>query len=167
MRKDEWSSRMQIKSHALTNLLFLLIGCAGLTAQAQPRFSLNSAGDEVTDSQTKLTWKRCTEGMTWNGTTCINTPKNFTQEEAVKLFKTPVAGRPAWRLPTIDELFKLADQTKKNPAIDTAVFPQTQSALYWALPYAGKTTQPWGVDFSSGFIGDGYKSYNSFVRLVR
>jgi hypothetical protein len=146
----------------------VLSGVLSGAVMAQVRFTFNAAGDEVKDSKTGLTWKRCTEGQSWSGQTCANAARTYTQEEALIQFKATTATKNgAWRLPTVDELSSLAGGEKSKPTIDGVVFPQTQASLYWALPYAGTSNRPWGVDFGTGFIGDGYRSYNSYVRLVK
>jgi len=54
----------------------------------------------VTDLHTGLQWKRCSEGQTWNGSTCSDKAKEYTWNEAMSL-RSKFAGHSDWRLPTI------------------------------------------------------------------
>ncbi|MDP2903941.1 MAG: DUF1566 domain-containing protein, partial [Methylovulum sp.] len=73
-----------------------------------------------------------------------------------------------WRLPTVDELSGIASLDRYNPSIDTAYFPNTQSALYWSSsPVAYGSYYAWYVYFDHGY-GLWYDKDNSnYVRLVR
>jgi hypothetical protein len=146
----------------------LLLASATAQAQAQARYSYSAAGDEVTDTQTGLTWRRCSEGQTWSGGTCTGTIATYTHEQALAR-ATSQAGTAGWRLPSVKELSSIADKTRSNPAIDTTAFPATPSDWYWSsTPYAGLSSYAWGVGFGDGYVG-GYDSRdNSYhVRLVR
>lgn len=62
------------------------------------RFVLRN--DEIYDTKTNLTWKRCTEGMRWNGTACVGEPIPMYAQQSFK-YNSPNNG---WRLPTKEEL---------------------------------------------------------------
>jgi hypothetical protein len=139
----------------------------GVAVSAQ-RFVLSADGSEVTDQHTGLIWRRCSEGMNWNGTNCDGTASPYTHEAALQRAAAQ-SGSVAWRLPNIKELHSLADQTLSNPAINTTVFPTTSSIYYWSSsPYIYNSwNSAWIVDFYDGRIfADDRTSYN-FVRLVR
>ncbi len=72
------------------------------------RFTVAAA--EVTDSQTKLIWRQCVEGL--SGDTCsTGQAKAATQAEAVALATTAAgADKKSWRLPTKQELANLVDR---------------------------------------------------------
>lgn len=58
----------------LVGLRLLLLAGAAIgqdctPGQATARFALNADGT-ATDGTTGLTWKRCSEGQTWDGSTC-------------------------------------------------------------------------------------------------
>lgn len=136
------------------------------TAQAQARYTYSAAGDEVTDTKTGLTWRRCSEGQAWSGGTCTGTATTYPHEGALAQAKT----QTGWRLPSVKELSSIADKTRSNPAIDTTAFPATPSSWYWsATPYAGGSGGAWYVDFSDGYVGYYYRNggLNGHVRLVR
>lgn len=151
---------------ALTAATMLL---AAPTAHAQARYTYSAAGDEVTDTKTGLTWRRCSEGQAWSGTTCTGTAATYSHEGALARAKTQIG----WRLPNVKELASLADKTRTSPAIDTTAFPATPSEWYWsATPFAGNASFAWDVFFGAGHVGsftgnhDGRYHLNH-VRLVR
>jgi hypothetical protein len=83
--------------------------------------------------------------------------------------KITAAGLNDWRMPTVDELFMLADRTRTSPAIDTAFFPQCESDWYWtSTPYASSPGDyAWFVSFNGGDADwRGLGGYG-FVRAVR
>src|SRR5690554_802242 len=58
-----------------------------------------------------------------------------------------------WRLPTDKELQALTDRSRHNPAINTDLFPDTESAPYWTgTPCAWDKDARWVVDFSDGAV---------------
>lgn len=137
------------------------------TAQAQARYTYSAAGDEVTDSKTGLTWRRCSEGQTWSGGTCTGTIATYTHEQALAHAKAQ-AGAAGWRLPNVKELFSIADKTRRDPAIDTTAFPATPSSWYTsATPIAGDSVVAWSVYFGYGLVDYSARYNNSHVRLVR
>lgn len=153
-----------------TPLKPLYPACAGLVlllcaASAQAQYSYNTAGDEVTDARTRLVWKRCSQGQTWNGTTstCDGTATTHTHEAALAL------GTAGWRLPNVKELESITDKSRTNPAIDPVAFPATPANWYWsATPYAGMPAVAWGVNFDNGYVYNGSgRSGTGHVRLVR
>ncbi len=80
-----------------------------------------------------------------------------------------VAGFKDWRLPTVEELFLLADRTRVSPAIDTDFFPETPSDWFWTstLWASSPSGCAWVVSFLSGGSG-WYGQYGEgFVRAVR
>lgn len=137
------------------------------TAQAQARYAYSTAGDEVTDTQTGLIWRRCSEGQAWSGSTCTGTVATYTHEQALAR-ATAQAGTAGWRLPNVKELASITDKTRAFPAIDTTAFPSTPSSWYWtSTPFVGDARYVWGVGFINGYVdGNGRNGYYH-VRLVR
>jgi hypothetical protein len=101
------------------------------------------------------------------------TPKAVTYDKAVaavaKLNADAFGGFTDWRLPSVEELFLLADRTKVQPAIDTAFFPSCKSEWYWSstLDCESPNDYAWFVDFGGGGSGLDYRVLSYRVRAVR
>ncbi|MFP8777851.1 DUF1566 domain-containing protein [Hydrogenophaga sp. RWCD_12] len=128
------------------------------------RYSFNAAGDEVTDSKTRLVWARCSLGQTWDGTTCTGTASTHSHEQAMGLAQAA----SGWRLPNVKELTSIADKGCRSPAIDSKAFPNTPRAWYWSSsPYVGGAGNAWIVDFDDGSVNYGDRSYLGYPRPLR
>lgn len=158
-------------------LLFVVCACAAWAVHAAcpswpsaERFVLK--GDEATDTRTGLTWKRCSEGQSWSGTTCTSYVTAHTHEQALALTKAASTTQSAsgWRLPSVKELASLTDKGCNDPAIDTTVFPATPSNAFWSSSpyvYSGISQGAWSVSFGTGGVS-GLSRYGGYpVRLVR
>lgn len=138
-----------------------------------PRYTVSANGQEVTDNQTKLIWRRCAEGMDWDGTTCAGVAGTFTHEAAlIRAKDQAVSTAIAWRLPNVRELSSIVDRSRSNPAIDPAAFPATPVNVFWsASPLVGYASgYAWGVDFGDGVVDLSYlnvRNSSNPVRLVR
>lgn len=175
--------------------------CAALSvvSQAQAaeaaRFQLTEDPSEVLDVQAKLVWKRCVEGMTWDGGTCQGQAQLLDHAQAQAVAKTAFeATRLPWRLPHVTELKRLIDVTHSKPVIDPVLFPHTPAQWHWSAsatvgasgtfnPYnygniaQGRTPSSvnqvaflhgWAVNFSNGESrGEVLKRTPMVVRLVR
>ncbi|HEY6923262.1 MAG TPA: DUF1566 domain-containing protein [Steroidobacteraceae bacterium] len=92
------------------------------------------------------------------------------QPEAVEYVKTLEIGTlKDWRLPTVEELFLLADRSRVRPAIDTKYFPDCKSDWYWTgTLFSGSPGGcAWLVDFDGGSASWDYQGSLGFVRAVR
>ena len=130
---------------------------AAAPAAAAARFTDN--GDEtVTDTRTGLTWSKETLAA-----------GKINHADAVKACKAlRLAGHKDWRLPTVEELFALADHSRNSPAIDTDAFPDTKSDWYWTSTLAAwDPSCAWIVYFGYGNAYSLHRSYYAFVRAVR
>lgn len=160
-----------------------------------PRFQVSERGDEVTDTQAKLVWRRCVEGMTWDGATCRGKAQLFDHTQAQAQAKAAFEStRLPWRLPHVPELKRMIDSSHSHPAVDPALFPLTPSEWHWSAstsiggsgtvnPYnygniaQGRTPSSvnqvaflhgWAVNFSTGESrGELLKRTPMVLRLVR
>jgi Protein of unknown function (DUF1566) len=100
----------------------------------------------------------------------VEEPKAMTWKKAGAFVKKlDTAGFDDWRLPTVEELFLLADRTRVSPAIDTTFFPDCKSDWYWtSTPYASSPGDyAWLVYFGSGHAHCNGHVFVSCVRAVR
>jgi hypothetical protein len=111
-------------------------------------------GAAVLDLETGLVWEQSPE-------TAPNPTTLQTWLEAQSSCNTRnVGGRKGWRLPTLQELASLVDQTQSSPALPSGhPFSNVQSILYWsATTDASDTSEAWGVGFTNGGVGSADKS---------
>ena len=157
--------------------LAIVAGSNELAAQTVKTYIDNQWPDErysdladgtVVDNRTGLMWKKCSEGL--SGSSCATgSATTHTWQGALNLAQQATdAGYNDWRLPNIKELASLAAHDRYNPAINSVVFPNTQSSGYWSSsPYAYYSGNAWLLYFSSGYDYGGYRNLNYYVRLVR
>ncbi|HEX2542444.1 MAG TPA: DUF1566 domain-containing protein [Caldimonas sp.] len=164
---------MTLSRAALPRLRFAAIALLALAAGAshgQGRFTISADGQEVRDSAAGLTWRRCSEGMRWDGKACSGKLLKYSYAGAKeKATRTARDEGKAWRIPTREELVALVDmKQKKKPRIDTQAFPQTPGALYWASR-TGSTDNlnVWLVNFSNGKVRPSIGQSKFPLRLVR
>lgn len=87
----------------------------------------------VKDTRTGLMWKTCTEGQTWNGSTCEGQATPYTWSAALELPEAAVfAGYDDWRIPNVKELESLVEDCRKAPSINDTFFPNTPNAHFWS-----------------------------------
>jgi hypothetical protein len=126
------------------------------------RFAPATDGLTVYEPSRDLTWTREDVGgdrLTYDQATAAVAALNE------QLF----AGFADWRLPTIEELFLLADRSRFSPAIDTDAFPACASEWYWSdtLDAEDAAEFAWIVHFHSGYSGHGLRGVRYRVRAVR
>jgi hypothetical protein len=127
------------------------------------------AGDEVVDRAAHVVWRRCVEGMAWNGTTCEGQAAGYSFTDAIARAQSEAArtGDP-WRLPNIKELHMIVDENTFGPVIDLGVFPGTPANLHWSSTVSSYDPSVfWVVDFLGGRLAAYTFSYSLYLRLVR
>lgn len=154
-----------------TNLYVRLVRAS--QAAVVPRYTVSIDGQEVTDNQTNLIWRRCAEGMVFSGGTCTGTASKFTHESALQRAAAQASSTSiAWRLPNVKELASITDKSR-SPAIDPVVFPGTPIPRFWsASPVVGSLSYAWNVNFVDGgndliSLASDRAYSGAFVRLVR
>ena len=136
----------------MKKILLIMIGLSvGLMAD----FTRDANTAIVTDSVTGLQWQDdTTPSKSWQGA--------IDYCEALTL-----GGKSDWRLPNINELTSLVDDTVYDPSISN-VFQHTISNLYWSsTTNAGGTSTAWIVYFGNGSQDSSTKTNSSYVRCVR
>ena len=147
-----------------------LLALAAAASHSQERFAVSADGQEVTDSTTRLTWRRCAEGLHWDGKACSGKLAKFSYRTA-KGAAADTARREgkAWRIPAKDELVGIVDmKQKKKPRIDAKAFPQTPSAYFWATREGtDDDLNAWLVSLSNGKVHGNTGQAKFPLRLVR
>jgi hypothetical protein len=112
----------------------------------------------VRDTKTNLMWQ--------DNSDASNT--SYRWEEAIEFCQNlSFSGYNDWRLPNINELLSIVDDTKYSPAI-IEVFTNTRSSYYWsATTSAHDKSNAWDVYFYYGSSGYSNKSNSRYVRCVR
>ena len=73
-----------------------------------------------------------------------------------------------WRMPTRAELAALVDDTRHEPAIDTALFPRVKPRWHWtSTPAAWSSASAWVVYFYDGSVYYGRRLSHGFALAVR
>lgn len=76
--------------------------------------------------------------------------------------------REGWRLPTMEELLSIVDESKACPTIDPVAFPDTPKATFWSSsPCEDDPGHAWVVDFALGEPDTEMTECCHFVRLCR
>jgi hypothetical protein len=146
-----------------------VLALAAGAGHGQGRFTVSADGQEVTDNAARLTWRRCAEGMRWDGKACSGKMVKYSyagaREKALQVARDQ--GK-AWRIPAREELVGLLDMAKKKPRIDVQAFPQTPSAPFWASRAGSNDNlNAWLVSFSSGKVRANLGQAKFPLRLVR
>jgi hypothetical protein len=114
--------------------------------------------DAVLDKETGLWWERSPDDTerTW--------------DSAIKhCYQRKLANRKGCRLPTIEELASLVDDTQPAPTLPAGhPFINVQSDVYWSSTTdAGYTANAWQLHFFNGGVSTAAKSYGNNVWCVR
>jgi hypothetical protein len=121
------------------------------TLPAATRFIVlsNFASAAVLDRETGLVWERVpsTSGFNW-------------LDASIHCVQLKLGGRKGWRLPTIQDLASLIDQTQINPSLPSGHPFAVQSYDYWsASTFASNSTLAWVVGFGLGRVDVYDKSF--------
>lgn len=100
-------------------------------------------------------------GNCYGGISC-NTAGYMASVNAVGL-----CGASDWRLPTVEELLSIVDNSNSFPAIDVNYFPNTISSGFWSSsPLAGRSDYAWVIGFDAGGVTGEGKDISDYLRLV-
>lgn len=123
----------------------------------------------VLDVTTDLVWRRCSEGQTWDGSTCSGEAIKYTWQQALKLAQQASnEDLLGWRLPNVKELATLTERDCVRPAINSSIFPATPPDDFWtSTPSADDPDRAWVVAFFNASHSIKEKDRFIYVRLVR
>jgi hypothetical protein len=129
-------------------------------AAPPPRYEIHDG--EVYDTQTHLTWQRCSVGQRWSGERgCVGVIHQMSWQEATQ------QANARWQLPSKDELASLIDSDCGSPAIDERAFPDMELMKLWYWTGTREGALAWYVAFGGGTMRAGGPLELSSVRLVR
>lgn len=138
------------------------------SAPGGKRFTLSDDGQEVTDRHTGLVWRRCVEGMTFDGHDCVGKPLSLTWVDTLAHARKQARQTGVdWRLPNVKELASLLDH-ERHMYIDTKIFPGGQKSYLWSSSSFPADPTPRCLDFPDGLMFACSQGGNVFgARLVR
>lgn len=121
------------------------------------------------DVTTDLVWRRCSEGQTWNGSTCGGEAIKYTWQEALQLaHQASDEDLLGWRLPNVKELASITERDCVRPAVNSSLFPATPPDDFWtSTPSADDPDRAWVVAFFNASHSIKEKDRFVYVRLVR
>ncbi len=130
----------------------------------------DGANNVVNDKLTGLQWRRCLEGQTWTGATCVGAAVTFSHRDALTYNES--AGTPAgWRLPNVKEGSSLIIRDDFTaPRIDSTAFPDASSHAFWTSTAAvgSALTNAYSISATNGWIAiENRTSVSLAIRLVR
>ena len=100
--------------------------------------------------------------------TCQATGRCDTEKYVADVNAAGLCGKSDWRMPTVDELKRIASPAHGKPAIDTEFFPHTPPAYFWTgTRHDRNLRDAWFVDFHGVGAKTGDRNYDFSVRLVR
>jgi Protein of unknown function (DUF1566) len=122
----------------------------------------------VKDTQTGLMWQQTLDTTKYVAvSTCMGQTICDGQTYCANL---TVGGLTGWRLPTVQELMTIVDETKYNPSLDTTAFPDTpyddlfDTQSVYSTSFLGAW---WGVQFNYGVSSARYSMTPGYVRCVQ
>jgi Protein of unknown function (DUF1566) len=123
-------------------------------AGATPRYTIKDGF--VSDENTQLMWEQPLQTSTFGLT------------QAAEYCKALAIDGGGWRLPSVNELVSLIDESRAKPAIDADAFPSTPVDFFWtSSPVTGFASYGWTISFEGGVANFFDGSQQHAVRCVR
>lgn len=151
---------------------------ANYTINPQSYTKLDSDGISLPDSATSWAMVRDNvTGLIWEAKTdevgIHNKDNSYLWQGAQDIFikalnHAAFGGYSDWRLPTLEEMATVVNQSCLLPTINTTYFPNTVSSHYWSSnTLVFYTSSAWTVTFERGQASWDGKSSEHYVRAVR
>lgn len=134
-----------------------LVRGASDPVDAAPHTLIDQGDGTILDQNTGLIWQK------------IETANPTIWEAALSYAETlELAGHDDWRLPNIKELQSINDESRVNPSLDTAIFPNAQAERYWtSTSQNNQSHRAWFVDFRYGIVSQEDKTSPLNLLVVR
>jgi hypothetical protein len=146
-----------VRSLRLLTLTSTVVSASSVCANP-PIGRYNVGAETVIDTKTKLVWQRTVPLATYSW----QEAKGYCAALGGSL------GGTGWRVPTVKELQTIVDDSRADPAIDVAAFPDTPSIAFWSSsPLLGSPSYAWNVYFYTGGTYTFYVESPFAVRCVR
>jgi hypothetical protein len=135
----------------MKNLIVLLMFISLVDAK------LIKNGSYVSDSFTNLQWQdNITQSFTLSWEESINYCTNLILND-----------KDDWRLPNINELSSLVDESRLNPA-SSVIFETMNGSLYWSSTTSSTiNANAWSINFYDGLSYHYDKNHSQNIRCVR
>lgn len=134
-------------------------------------FDLSDNNDgTVSDPNTELMWQKCNYGQEWNGSECEGEPVILNWEQALSYAEgLNWAGYSDWRLPNINELQTLVNNSTFGPAVHPPFNSEnTESDRYWSSTTCSHDmSSARHVNFYQGKGQSSNKTISIYARAVR
>ncbi len=148
--------------------VFLVTFSAGAQVPRYERREPVADQPVVADNVTGLMWQGCAAGLTGEDCASGDTLAMNWQDALSYCQDLDWGGHTDWRLPNVTELTSIVDDSRRDPAIDLAFFPETPSVWFWSSSsYTGFSSGAWRVDFSLGYVGPDDMPFFDYARCVR
>ena len=142
----------------------------GLTWEGKPTTGLRAASNTYTNYDNTAA-SQVSNSIVFNPTQAQIDAATNTVGYVNAVNASALCGYTDWRLPTADELQGIVDYGVAyltGPTVDASWFPNTVDDGYWSSsPYAGNDYLTRLVSFFNSMVGANFRSYGSYVRLVR
>jgi len=143
-------------------ILLILISFSSFVDAGGIAGNFSRSNGVVSDSNTNLEWQ---DDYSDNN----NSIKQTTWQNAIDYCENlNLDGKSDWRLPNLNELTSLVDDTKYNPSINE-VFQNSNSNFYWSSTSSNSydNVYPWFVSFYGGYQYYYTEDTSYYVRCVR
>jgi len=145
----------------------LYCGTGAILPADPTAYYLDNEDGTITDTRTLTMWKKCSEGQSWNGSSCTGTALQKRWDTAtVDAGNAIFNGKDDWRLPTLEEMKQFVlDWCYIHP-----MFPNTPESSFWT------SREYFSFQAFYGHLGNGYpstntswqyKAFSSYYRLAR
>lgn len=149
----------------------LVRGKAALGGGSAGNLTVSADGTEASSDAPGgvATWRRCVEGMSWNGSTCTGGAQTFTMIGALAHAANEAArtGLP-WHVPNVKEMNWVVRRENVAPATDRVALPDTPIGDHCSSsPDVANPDHSWVIDMEFGRVHTAPRSAGCVLRLVR